>query len=162
VLGGGGRRVSLRCQAGGLADGRAPTIAGLTVWHLGQLGPRIALLHDGVGTALSLALIEVVFFDYCGVPFASAHRPVDHLQSAGFAIAVATLVLAAIVARLERSLFDSGSGYSVLVATFLCLAAALRAFDVSRRRADARDPYPPGVDFGAAAVQATQRFDLMR
>jgi hypothetical protein len=133
-----------------------PILGGLFMWHTLVLGTRVAVLHLGVGLAVSALLMETLFVRYRLVPFASSYVPSGELRSRGVVSAAALLLLSFALAWVERFALTAPAGYLMLVATLVGLSVGLRAFDRASRR-----PAAP-LDLDEPTPFPTQRFDLAR
>jgi hypothetical protein len=131
-----------------------PTLGGLFVWHAIVLGPRLAILHLGVGLVTSALLLETLFVRYERVPFVSGYVPSPELKSRGVAYVAALLLVSFALAWVERFALTATLRYLALVAFMVGLSAGARAFDHAARR-----PAVP-LDLDELSLLPTQRLDL--
>lgn len=131
-----------------------PTLAGLFTWYAAVLGVHFATLHLGVGLAVSVLLMELLFLRYRRVPFASGYVPSGEVTSRA-AVSVAAIVCGAFaLAWVERVVHSIPFGYLMLVATLLGLGAAIRTFERTWRGPTL------ALDLDEPPPLPTQRLDL--
>jgi hypothetical protein len=131
-----------------------PTLGGLFIWHAIVLGLRLAVLHFGVGLAVSALLMETLFVRHRLVPFASGYVRSGELGVRGAASAVALLPVSFALAWVERFAVTTTAGYLTLVAVIAGLSAGVAAIDRA-----SRGPATP-LDLDGPTPMPTQRLDL--
>jgi hypothetical protein len=142
-------------RAGWLAVA-APTLLALAIWHTAILGPHIALLHVGVGLPLSAVVMETLFLRYRRVPFVSGYVPGADVKLVGVAFLASVLSSSFALAWVERSSFETATGYVALLAVLLGLTVGLRVFDHASREPAA------AIDLDEQPVLPTQRLNLAK
>jgi hypothetical protein len=131
-----------------------PTLTVTSIWHVVTLGPRLALLHLGVGVAVAILMMEALFFRNRRVPFASVYIPSPDAKVAGSLYGGAVLTASLAVAFVERVSFEAPRFYIGLLATLLGIGAGLRWLD----RDSAASPM--AIDLDEEVPPPTQRFSL--
>src|SRR5262245_50265241 len=111
-----------------------PILAVLFFWHTALLGVRVAVLHFGLGVALSILLIEALFLCYRRMPFVSVYVPDSELKSRGVAFVVGMFFLSFALAGVERLALEATFGYGLFAAVVVGLSVVLSAFDQRWRR----------------------------
>src|SRR5262245_1506206 len=106
-----------------------PTLTFISMWHIQSLGPRLALLHLGVGVIVGILMMDAVFSHNRRVPLASVYVPSPDAKAAGLLYCAGVLTVSFAVALVERGSFDDPRLYAGLLATLLGISACLRRFD---------------------------------
>jgi hypothetical protein len=106
-----------------------PTLLVLSIWHAVALGPRVAVLHGGLGTAVALLTIEALFFRNRRLAYVSAYVPALELRSHGVAYVVGVMLFSFGLAAFERLALGTVAGTLVLVGVVTTLGASLAAMD---------------------------------
>jgi len=106
-----------------------PTLTFISIWHIATLGPRLALLHLGVGVAVAILMMEALFFHNRRVPFASVYIPSPDAKLSGGLYGSALLTASLSVAFIERLSFGAPRFYVGLLATLLGISVCLRLLD---------------------------------
>jgi hypothetical protein len=119
-------------RAGWLAVA-APALLALTIWDTAILGFRPALLHAGVGLSLSAVLMETLFLRYRRVPFVSGYVPSVDVKLIGVAFLASVLFGSFTLAWVERSAFETATGYVALLTILLGLSVSMMVFDHASR-----------------------------
>ena len=132
----------------------APTLVALTIWAVAILGVHVALLHAGIGLALSALLMETLFLRNRRIPFVSGYVPGGDVKVRSVAWLASILLGSFTLAWMERGSFETTTGYVVLLTTLLALAVGVRVFDHASRE--------PAVvlDLDEQPTLPTQRLNL--
>jgi hypothetical protein len=133
-----------------------PALLALTIWDTAILGPRLALLHVGVGLSLSAVLMETLFLRYRRVPFVSGYMPNVDVKLMGVVFLVAVLSGSFALAWVERGSFETTTGYVALLTTLLGLSVGVSLFDRA-----SRGPAVP-LDLDEEPALPTQRLNLAK
>ena len=131
-----------------------PMLAVLFFWHAALLGVRVAVLHFGLGVALSILLIETLFLCYRRMPFVSVYVPDSELKSRGVAYIAGMFYLSFALAWVERLALGATFGYWLFAGVIVGLTVVVSAFDQRWRRA------PVVLDLDEESPLPTQRIDL--
>jgi hypothetical protein len=131
-----------------------PTLLALTVWDTAILGPRVALLHLGIGLFLSALLIETVFVRDRRVPLASGYVPSGDMKVTGLAYLMSVVLGAFALAWVQRHALETVTGYGALLATLGGLCVAVRELDRTSQDVAAL------LEFDQEAPPPTQRLNL--
>jgi hypothetical protein len=106
-----------------------PILSFISMWDVGTLGPRVALLHLGVGVAVGILTMDTLFFHNRRVPLLSVYTRSQDVTVLGALYCPALLTASFAVALLERASFEAPRFYVGLLATLLGISACLRCFD---------------------------------
>jgi hypothetical protein len=133
-----------------------PTLLAIAIWDAAILGPHVALLQAGVGLSLSALLMETLFLRYRRVPFVSGYVPSADVKLRGVVFLVSILSGSFLLAWVERSAFETATGYVALLTTLLGLSVGVGVVDqASRGPATA-------IDLDEQPVLPTQRLNLAK
>jgi hypothetical protein len=133
-----------------------PTLVALAIWDTAILGPHLALLQLGAGLSLSALLIETLFFRYRRVPFVSGYVASVDVKLMGAVFLVSVLSGSFLLGWIERSAFESATGYIVLLTILLGLSLVVSVCD------DAYRGPAVALDLDEQPVLPTQRLNLAR
>jgi hypothetical protein len=131
-----------------------PSLISMSIWHIVTLGPRLALLHFGVGVAVTIPMMDALFFRNRQVPFASVYTPSPDARVTAVLYGTAGVTASLVVASAERMSFEAPQIYVGLLTTLLGISACLRWFD----RTSATSTIE--LDLDEQAAPPTQRFSL--
>lgn len=131
-----------------------PILTFISIWDVGALGPRLALLHLAIGAAVGMLVMDALFFHTRVVPLASVYIPSQDPKFTGFLYCGALLIASFAVALVERTSFAHPTFYFGLLTTLLGLSACLKRFDRVSAKATIE------LDVDAQALLPTQRFSL--
>lgn len=104
-----------------------PLLLMLAAAHLYLFGARAALLHFGVGVALSALMVEALFFRYRGLPFVSPAPPADDIKARALLGSAGAICGAMSLAALERQALAILPLYLLLLAVLFAASALLTA-----------------------------------
>jgi hypothetical protein len=133
-----------------------PTLRLLCIWDDFLLGARVALAHVASGLCVALLLLDVLFVSYRKLPFTSAYVRSDDLKSIGLLYVAGMLIVAAVLARLERVALASTSGEVAFFGSLAALIVSTHVVDTVRRRT--RVP----IDLDEGPANAIQPLELIR
>jgi hypothetical protein len=131
-----------------------PILIVISMLDVGTLGPRVALLHLGVGAAVGILMMDTLFFHNQRIPLVSVYAPSDDVKVAGALYGAGLLTASFAVALLERVSFEAPSLYVGLLATLLGISVCLRRLDRVSPKATIE------LDLDEQGSLPTQRFSL--
>jgi hypothetical protein len=118
-----------------------------------MLGPRMALMHFGLGLGGAIVLLEALMVSYDKVPFTCTYLPSESMKALAPIYGIAFILGASIFARMQYDTLLGTNGMNTLL-TLAVIFVVLRVMSATR----ARLPY---VDFDEAPM-TVQRLGLDR
>jgi hypothetical protein len=106
-----------------------PALAFLSIRNIQTLGPRLTLLHLGVGLAVAILTMDAVFFHNRRLPLASVYVASADAKAAGLLYCAGVVTASFAVAFVERASFHDWGLYVGLLTTLSSIGACLRRFD---------------------------------
>lgn len=97
------------------------------------LGPQLAVVHALLEFAGAVVLLEALMANYDKVPFTCMYVPTENMKALGPIYAIAFLIGASSVARMQNDVLQSGNAARLLI-TLAAAFAILRLMSVKRAR----------------------------
>jgi hypothetical protein len=110
-----------------------PALLVLVPLFMFVLGPRLALIHAGLGLAGAIVLLEVLLVSYDKVPFTCSYLPSENMKALAPIYAIAFIVGASMFAQMQYEVLEGAGRTRTLIALAVVFVMA-RVISAKRTR----------------------------